>query len=201
MKVLVACECSGRVREAFRTRGHDAWSVDLVPSEQPSPYHVQCDVTEVLADGWDLLIAHPPCQYLALSGIHWNNRIAGRSSHTDAALAFVRTLLMAPIAKIALENPVGVISSRIRKWDQKIQPWEYGHAESKLTCLWLKGLPPLLPTRVLTPTRFQTNGRPQWDNQTPSGQNKLGPSPQRAAERARTYQGIADAMAAQWGTV
>lgn len=194
MRVLIACEFSGVVRDAFRTRGHEAVSCDLVASERPGP-HVIGDVRALLEEGryaWDLLVAHPPCTHLSSSGARYfaEKRRDGRQAE---ALAFVRELLQAPVPRIALENPVGVISTQIRKWDQLLQPWQFGHAESKATCLWLKGLPALVPTHELPRRR-------QWDNQTPSGQNKLGPSPDRARIRSRTYQGIADAMAEQWGT-
>lgn len=198
MRVLVACEFSGIVRDAFLSRGHDAWSCDLLPTERAGN-HLQCDVLSVLSGGWDLMIAHPPCQFLALSGLHWNNRIDGRKEKTALALEFVRCLLNAPIPRIALENPIGAISRHIRKPDQIIQPWQFGHPESKQTALWLNGLPQLLPTNVLTPTRFQTNGRPRWNNQTPTGQNHIGPRVERWKDRSRTYSGIADAMAEQWG--
>lgn len=193
MRVLIACEFSATVREAFRARGHDAVSCDLLPSEKPGP-HIQGDVLKVLADGWDLMVAHPPCTYLAVSGLHWNGRVPGRAKKTEDALKFVRALMNAPIPRIAVENPISVISSRIRKPDQIIQPFEFGHPESKKTCLWLKGLPKLKPTNVLP---LPKSGR--WENQTPSGQNKLGPSPDRWKERSRTYAGIAEAIAAQWG--
>jgi hypothetical protein len=198
MRVLVACEFSGTVRDAFIARGHDAISCDLLPTEVPGP-HYQGDVRDVLADGFDLMVAHPPCTYLASSGLHWNRRIPGRSQLTEESLAFVRTLLEAPIPMIALENPVGCISTRVRKPDQIIQPWQFGHPFSKATCLWLKGLEKLRPTEVLQPDRFQSNGRPQWANQTASGQNRLGPSDDRWKLRSLTYPGIADAMADQWG--
>ncbi len=200
MNVLVACEFSGIVRDAFTVRGHNAWSCDLLPTESPGK-HYQRDVLEILDLGWDLMVAHPPCTYLALAGIHWNNRIPGRKEKTSKALEFVRSLLNAPIPHIALENPVGIISSKIRKPDQMIQPWQFGHPESKKTCLWLKNLPRLVPTNILTPTRFQENGRPRWENQTPTGQNKLGPSVDRWKLRSITYQGLAEAMAAQWGAL
>jgi hypothetical protein len=145
----------------------------------------------VLFEGWDLMIAHPPCTYLASSGLHWNKRVPGRAALTEESLDFVRMLLEADIPKIALENPIGCISSRIRKPDQIIQPWMFGEDASKATCLWLKGLPLLRATEVITKARYA--------NQTPSGQNKLGPSPDRAKERSRTYEGIAKAMAEQWG--
>ena len=203
MRVLVACEFSGVVRDAFRTRGHDAWSCDLLgPDDMPEAfrsqafpnYHYEGDVRAFFDLGWDLLIAHPPCTYLASSGLHWTTRGLRDPRLTEDALAFVRDLLAAPVARIALENPVGCISTRIRKPDQIIQPWQFGHAESKTTCLWLKGLPTLVPTDVLP---VPASGR--WANQTPSGQNRLGPNPKRWAERAKTYQGIAAAMADQWG--
>ena len=190
-RLLVACEYSGRVREAFRKRGWDAWSCDLLPAEDGSPYHMQASVESVLGQGWDMMIAHPPCTHLAVSGARW---FKDKQREQAEALDFVRLLLGAPIPKIALENPVSVISSRIRKPDQIIQPWMFGHPEQKSTCLWLKGLPLLRATDVLP---RPASGR--WANQTPSGQNKLGPSPDRWKERSRTYQGIADAMAEQWG--
>ena len=191
MRVLVGCEFSGVVRDAFRGRGHDAYSCDLLPSD--SPFHIQGNVLPILDLDWDLAIFHPPCTYLCSSGLHWNKRRPERAAETAAALDFVRLLLNAPIDKIALENPVGCISSQIRKPDQIIQPWQFGHPESKATCLWLKNLPVLKHTNILP---LPASGR--WHNQTPSGQNKLGPSPDRWKERAKTYQGIADAMAAQW---
>lgn len=192
MKVLVACEFSGIVSEAFRKRGHDAWSCDFLQTEKPGfRHHIRGDVSDYFDKGWDLMIAHPPCTYLASSGLHWNKRIAGRQEKTEEALEFIQLLLNAPIEKIALENPIGCISSRIRKPDQIIQPWMFGEDASKATCLWLKNLPPLQPTNILKKERY--------GNQTPSGQNKLGPSPERWKERSRTYAGIAAAMAEQWG--
>lgn len=195
MRVLVACEFSGTVREAFIAAGHDAMSCDLLPTEQPGP-HYQGDVRDMLDLGWDLMVAHPPCTYLAVSGLHWNKRRPERALQTEAALAFVRRLLDAPIPRIALENPIGAISTRIRKPDQVIQPWQFGHDASKATCLWLKGLPPLTPTNVLPGGREARRA-----NQTPSGQNKLGPSPDRWKLRSVTYPGIATAMAEQWGGI
>lgn len=179
------------VRDAFRARGHDSWSCDLLPTERPGP-HIRGDVLSALDDGWDLMVAHPPCTDLAVSGARWfpQKRASGAQ---DRSLAFVRALLDAPIPRIALENPVSIISSRIRKPDQIIHPWQFGHPESKTTCLWLKNLPPLVPTDVLP---LPPRGR--WDNQTANGQNRLGPSPTRWAERSRTYEGIAAAMADQW---
>ena len=198
MRILVACEHSGRVRDAFRERGHDAYSCDLMPGEPESVYHLQGDVSERLMDGWELMIAHPPCTYLANCGLHWNGKVVGRQQQTEDALAFVRRLLEAPIRHIAIENPSGCISTRIRRPDQTIHPWQFGHPESKTTCLWLKNLPKLRPTHWLAPERRQANGRPQWENQTPSGQNKIGPSADRWKQRSLTYVGIANAMAAQW---
>ena len=194
LKVLIACEYSGTVREAFRRRGHYALSCDLLPADDNSPNHYRGDVRDVLYDGWDLMIAHPPCTYLAVSGLHWNKRIQGRAEKTEQALDFVRLLLDAPVDRIALENPVSCISTRIRKPDQIIQPWWFGDDASKKTCLWLKNLSPLIETN-----RLEGDDRTRRANQTPSGQNKLGPSKDRWKIRSKTYQGIADAMAEQWG--
>lgn len=199
MRVLIACEFSGVVRRAFAARGHDAVSCDLLPSEDGSLFHIMGDVRDVLGDGWDLMIAHPPCTYLTLAGLHWNNRVPGRREKTLEAVEFVRQLMGAPIERIVIENPVGALSRHIRKPDQIIQPWQFGHSESKQTCLWLKNVAPLRHTNVLTPTRFQANGCARWDNQTATGQNKLGPSPDRWKLRSITYAGIAAAMADQWG--
>lgn len=193
MRILVACEYSGRVRDAFIARGHDAMSCDLLPTDAPGPHH-QGDVRDLLTQQWDLLIAFPPCTYLCSSGLHWNTRVPGRAELTQDALDFVRLLLAAPIERIALENPVGCISTQVRKPDQVIQPWQFGHPESKTTCLWLKNLPPLRPTKVLPKP---ANGR--WANQTASGQNRLPPSEDRWKLRSLTYSGIAQAMADQWG--
>lgn len=191
MKVLVACEYSGIVRDAFIARGHDALSCDFLATESIGP-HYQGDVRDIIDEGWDLMIAFPPCTYLCSSGMHWTTRGLRDPKLTEDALDFVRFLLDAPINKIALENPIGCISTRIRKPDQIINPWQYGHPESKKTCLWLKNLPPLQPTNILT-----KNGK-YWDNQTPSGQNRLGPSSDRWKIRSKTYKGIAEAMAEQW---
>ena len=196
MKVLIACESSGTVRDAFIRAGHDAMSCDILPTEKPGP-HYQGDVRDVLGDGWDLLIGHPPCTYLSVSGMHWTTRGLRDPQLTEDALAFARLLMDAPIARIAIENPVSIISSRIRKPDQIIQPYQFGHDASKKTCLWLKGLPPLRPTAFVDPRIV--GGKPRWANQTDSGQNKLPPSADRWRMRSKTYQGIADAMAAQWG--
>lgn len=190
MKVLVACEFSGIVRDAFIAQGHDAISCDLLPSERGGP-HYQGDVRDLDLTQFDLMIAHPPCTHLAVSGARW---FAGKEKEQEESLDFIRFLLNAPIERIALENPVSIISSRIRKPDQIIQPYQFGHPESKKTCLWLKNLPNLIPTNILP---LPESG--YWSNQTPSGQNRLSPSPNRWKERSRFYSGIANAMAAQWG--
>jgi len=193
MKILIACEYSGRVRDAFIARGHAAMSCDLLPTDAPGP-HYQGDVFDIINDGWDLMVAHPPCTYLCVSGMHWTTRGLRDPQLTEDALDFVRLLMDAPIPRIAIENPVSVISSRIRKPDQIIQPWWFGHDASKKTCLWLKNLPPLKPTDMLP-----GDAKTRRANQTASGQNKLPPSKDRWKLRSATYQGIADAMAAQWG--
>ena len=196
MKVLVACEYSGRVRDAFLAAGHDAMSCDILPTDVSGP-HYQGDVRDIINDGWDLMIAHPPCTYLSVSGMHWTTRGLRDPQLTEDALDFVRLLLDAPIERIALENPVSVISSRIRKPDQIINPYEFGHDASKKTCLWLKNLTPLKATNMIEPRVI--NGRKRWGNQTDSGQNKLAPSADRWKIRSETYEGIAAAMASQWG--
>ena len=180
MRVLVACEYSGIVRDAFADRGHDAMSCDLLPTEKPGPHHLG-DVRDVIHDNWDLMIAHPPCTHLAVSGARW---FKDKQQEQAEALEFVKLLLDAPIPLIALENPVSVISSQIRKPDQIVQPWQYGHGETKATCLWLKGLPPLKPTNVV-------EGREQRVH-------RMAPGPNRWRERSRTFTGIAKAMASQW---
>jgi len=197
VRVLVACEYSGTVRDAFRLRGHDAWSVDLLPDETGSERHYQADALEVIrAEPWDLLIAHPPCTYLCASGLHWNKRVPGREEKTAEALRFVLDLMGADVPRIAIENPVGRIGTAIRPADQYVQPHEFGHDASKRTGLWLKNLPKLQPTQYVAPR--MVNGRPRWANQTDSGQNRLGPSAERWKLRSNTYQGIACAMAEQW---
>jgi len=196
MKVLVACEFSGTMRDAFIARGHDALSCDLLPTEKPGP-HYQGNVLDIIGSGWDLLIAHPPCTYLTSSGLHWNTRRPERAELTNEAVQFVLALASAPIPRICIENPIGCLSTRYRKPDQIIQPWQFGHDASKSTCLWLNGLMPLRPTEMIEPRIV--NGKKRWSNQTDSGQNKLGPSPDRWALRSLTYPGIADAMATQWG--
>lgn len=247
LRVLVACEYSGAVRDAFTGLGHHAWSCDLLPTDKPGLHYqgdvrhlldgwtpvrhqcecdpegdglcllTDCDTSEcpcigptqdeveylenehglfarpVDAPNWDLMVAHPPCTYLCSSGLHWNKRRPERAKQTEEALEFVRLLLDAPIPAIALENPIGCISTRIRPPSQTIQPWQFGHPESKSTCLWLKGIPALVPTDICP--------KPDcgyWENQTPSGQNKLAPSEDRWKIRSATYPGIASAMAQQW---
>ena len=198
MRVLVACEYSGIVRDCFASLGHDAMSCGLLPTEKPGPHH-QGNVLDIISLGWDLMIAHPPCTYLSVSGMHWTVRGLRDPKLTEDALDFVRTLMNAPIKRICIENPVSVISSRIRKSDQVIHPYQFGHDASKSTCLWLKNLPLLKPTQFIEPR--MVNGKKRWGNQTDSGQNKLGPSDTRWKERSKTYEGIALAMAQQWGTI
>ncbi len=183
MKVLVACEFSGVVRRAFRACGHDAWSCDLLPAEDDSPHHLQGDVRRLLGMGWDMMIAHPPCTHLAVSGARW---FSLKRDEQQEALDFVSTLLAAPIPRIAVENPVSIISSRIRKPDQIIQPWQFGHGETKATCLWLKNLPKLVPTSVVEGREARVHRMP--------------PGPDRWKERSRTFDGIAAAMASQWAS-
>lgn len=195
-RALIGCEYSGRIRQAMRKRGIDAWSCDLIESEDGSPYHIVGDVLEHLDDGWDIGIFHPPCTYLAVSGMHWTVRGLRDPQLTEDALDFVRKLMAAPIDRIGLENPISVISSRIRKPDQIVQPWWFGDDASKKTCFWLKNLPPLVPTNKLPGDEKTRRG-----NQTASGQNKLPPSPERWKERSRTYPGIAAAIADQWGSL
>ena len=193
MRVLIACEYSGAVRDAFIRAGHYAASCDLLPSDSPLGDHYQCDVTAILDHDWDLMIAHPPCTHLSVSGARW---FKGKQAKQAAALDFVRQLLDAPIPRIALENPVSIISSRIRKPDQIIQPWMFGHEATKTTCLWLKGLPHLTPTNIVGKgaRHITKSGKslPKWYN--------LPPSADRWKIRSATFQGIADAMAAQWSS-
>ena len=195
MRLLIACEYSGTVRDAFIRRGHDAMSCDLLPTDAPGP-HYQGDVADIINDGWDMMIAHPPCTYLSVSGMHWTARGLRDPKLTEDALAFVQRLMDAPIERIAIENPISVISSRIRKPDQIINPWQFGHDASKRTCLWLKNLPLLVPTEIIEPRIV--NGKKRWANQTDSGQNRLPPSEDRWKIRSETYEGIANAMAKQW---
>lgn len=182
MRVLVACEFSGVVRRAFRALGHDAWSCDLLPAEDGSAHHFQRDVFSIPLHSWDLLICHPPCTHLSVSGARW---FKDKQEEQKEALLFVRLLLDAPVQRIALENPISIISSRIRKPDQIIQPWQFGHGETKATCLWLKGLPKLIPTNVVDGRKARVHRMP--------------PGPDRWKERIRTFEGIAQAMAEQWG--
>lgn len=187
MRVLVACEFSGIVREAFRAYGHDAWSCDLLPTERYGT-HMTGDVREflggVFGKSWDLMIAHPPCTHLAVSGARW---FKDKCKEQEEALEFVRLLLNAPIPRLALENPISIISSRIRKPDQIIQPWQFGHPETKATCLWLKNLPKLVPTNIVEGRAARVHREP--------------PSPDRWKNRSRTLPGIANAMAEQWGGI
>ena len=233
MRVLIGCERSGRIRDAFRKRGHEAFSCDLAECD-PSPYaefHLHCDIRKILGHrmAWDLFIVHPDCTYLCASGLHWNKRRPERESLTMEALAFIETMARAPIERIAIENPRGCIGTRLdlrihgfntKRASQTIQPWQFGDDASKATDLWLKNLPLLRPTRLIAPryvcqecatTTEGTNGecphcgsfkvRERWANQTNSGQNRLGPSEQRAMLRAATYPGIAEAIAEQWGSL
>jgi len=181
MRVLVACEYSGVVRDAFTAIGHSAMSCDLLDTEK-SGLHYKGDVTNILNDGWDLMICHPPCTHLAVSGARWFKE---KQKEQAEALKFVELLLNAPIPQICLENPISIISSRIRKPDQIIHPWQYGHGETKATCLWLKNLPLLKPTNIVEGREARVH--------------KMPPSPNRWKERSRTFQGIADAFAEQWG--
>jgi hypothetical protein len=201
MKILVACEFSGVVRDAFINRGHDAWSCDILPTDIRPERHITGDVLEVIDDGWDMLLAFPPCTHLSGSGCRWaTDHWVKKKSHPDgrywhdgskkreqrkAGAAFFMAMINAPITKIAVENPIGIMSTQYRKPDQIIQPWQFGHGETKATCLWLKGLPLLVPTDIV-------EGREQriW---------KMAPSETRARERSKTYQGIANAMAQRWG--
>jgi hypothetical protein len=183
MKVLIACEYSGAVRDAFINNGHDAMSCDLLPTDVDGP-HYQGDVFDVINDGWDLMIAHPPCTHLAVSGARW---FKDKVEEQAESLEFVRRLMDAPIDRIAIENPISIISSRIRKPEQIIQPWMFGHGETKATCLWLKNLPKLIPTDVVEGREARIH--------------KMSPGPNRWKERSKTYQGVAIAMATQWGAI
>jgi hypothetical protein len=181
VRVLIACEYSGTVRDAFAARGHDAWSCDLLPTERLGN-HIHGDVLQHLHRNWDLMIAHPPCTHLAVSGARW---FKDKQIEQAEALDFVHRLMDAPIPRIALENPISIISSRIRKPDQIIQPWQFGHGETKATCLWLKNLPKLTPTNIVEGREARIH--------------KMPPGPDRWKERSRTFEGIAQAMAEQWG--
>lgn len=221
VRVLVACEESGKVRDAFRARGHDAWSCDLEPCRADPAWHIQGDVRPLLRQRWDLLIAFPPCTYLASSGLHWNHRRPGRAEKTEEALAFVREIDAADIPRRAFENPIGCLSTRWREPDQIIHPWMFGHRESKTTCLWLHNLPLIRGTLIAQPDYYVwPDGAvfdgdeaemdalvradvlvARWANQTASGQNRLSPSPTRQRDRSETYSGVADAFAEQWGAL
>jgi site-specific DNA-cytosine methylase len=191
MKILIACEESQAVTKEFRALGHSAWSCDIEPCSGGHPeWHLQCNVEEILDEQWDMIIAHPPCTHLSVSGARYfaEKRADGRQ---QAAIKFFMMFVHHPCSKICIENPVGIMSSMWRKPDQIIQPWMFGEDASKATCLWLKGLPVLSPTEIIRKERYA--------NQTASGQNKLGPSPERARLRSKTYEGVARAMAEQWG--
>ena len=203
MKILIACEFSGTVREAFRAKGHDAWSCDLLPTEIPSLYHIQDDVLEHLDDGWDMMIAHPPCTYLSNAGIGWFNeekygeKARERKQLRLKAAEFVEALWDAPIERICIENPVGWLNLHFRKPSQTIQPYYFGDTESKRTCLWLKNLPLLKSTHITIPEikgyfmSGKKEGKPIYFVDSIHGRN-------RAIERSRTFPGIAEAMAEQW---
>lgn len=184
MKVLIACEYSGTVRDAFRAKGHTAWSCDIIPCDTGSDYHMQCDVLSVLDYGWDLMIAHPPCTHLSVSGArHFKEKIA--DGRQQEGIDFFMKMVRAPIKRIAVENPISIMSTHYMKPTQIIQPWQYGHGETKATCLWLKGLLPLNPTDIVEGREARIH--------------RLPPSKDRAKLRSKTFQGIADAMAEQWG--
>ena len=203
MKILIACEYSGRVRDAFAARGHDVLSCDFEESEAPGP-HFKGDVLELIGhERFDMMIAFPPCTYLCRSGIQWNSVYPGRTAKTEDAIRFVRELWSAPIKLKALENPVGVLSTRFRQPDQIIQPYQFGENASKATCLWLDGLPQLRPTEFHPPQKRVWKGRvvERWANQLDSGANRVSPGADRWKERSRTYPGVAAAMAAQWSDI
>lgn len=188
MRILIACEFSGIVREAFTKLGHDVTSCDLLPSELPGK-HYQGDVKDILNDGWDMMIAHPPCTYLSVAGLHWNNKVVGRSELTKEGFAFFMTLVNAPIEKIAIENPVGYVNTHYRKADQIINPFQFGHPERKRTCLWLKNLPLLKPTNIVEPEKpafIDRSGKARYFV------DKQPPSKDRWKIRSKTFQGIAE---------
>lgn len=204
MKILIACEYSGVVRDAFIKRGHDATSCDTLPTESDLGPHYQGDVSDILDDGWDLMIAHPPCTYLCSSGLHWNKKRPERAQKTEDALAFVEKLWRSTIPKVAIENPVGCINTRLSFMPkpQYIHPYMFGDDASKKTGLWTRGLGSLTPTDMVEPRIVVTpSGRkyPRWGNQYDCGRDNTPNTPDRAKIRSRTYQGIADAMASQWG--
>lgn len=181
MKILIGCEFSGIVRDAFLDKGHNAISCDLLPTEKPGGPHIHGDISVILNEGWDMMIAHPPCTHLAVSGARW---FKDKLKEQEQALGFVRQLMDAPILRICIENPISIISTRIRKPDQIIQPWQFGHGETKATCLWLKNLPLLKPTKIVDGREARVHSEP--------------PSKDRWKNRSRTCQGIANAMAEQW---
>ena len=197
MKILIACEYSGIVRDCFAVMGHDAMSCDIIDTEVPGPHYIG-DVLDILNDGWDMMIAHPPCTYLCSSGLHWNKRVPGRQELTEEALEFVSALWNAPIEKVCIENPVGCINTRLSFMPkpQYVQPYNFGEDASKKTGLWKRNLPDLIPTEYVEPRIV--NGKNRWSNQTDSGQNALPPSKTRGHDRSKTYFGIAMAMAEQW---
>tara|TARA_Y100000114_G_C11688106_1_gene292138 strand:+ start:146 stop:787 length:642 start_codon:yes stop_codon:yes gene_type:complete len=213
MKILIACESSGVIRDAFRAKGHEAFSCDIIDTGHK--YHICDDVLNILDQGWDMMIAHPPCTYLSVSGMHWTARGLRDPQLTEDALDFVRKLMDAPIEKIVIENPVSVISTRIKKASQYIQPYQFGKDRSKKTGLWLKNLPILEPSKYVEPTRWACCGKwmekdstcnkcdkkpkPRWSNQTQDGADKTPPSKDRWQTRSQTDKGIAEAMADQWG--
>lgn len=196
MKILVACEFSATVKSAFQNKGHEVTSCDLLPCITGENHYVG-NVLDIINQGWDLMIAHPPCTYLSASGMHWTTRGLRDPQLTEDALNFVQRLMDANINKICIENPVGVISTRIKQATQYIQPYEFGEDGSKKTGLWLKNLPKLIGTEYIEPRII--NGKKRWGNQTDSGQNKLGPSEDRWKKRSETFKNIALAMADQWG--
>lgn len=193
--MLVGCEYSGTVRDAFIAAGHEAMSCDLLDTDKPGP-HYKGDLFDVIDDGWDLGIFHPPCTFLSVSGMHWTTRGLRDPQLTEKALEFVRRIMVSKIRRKAIENPVSIISSRLRPPDQIIQPYMFGHDASKATCLWLDNLPPLKPTLYVPPRTV--DGKKRWANQTDSGQNVLPPSEDRWKIRSETFSGIAQAMAEQW---
>ncbi len=197
MKILIACEYSGIVRDCFTVMGHDAMSCDIIDTEVPG-LHYTGDVLDIINDGWDMMIAHPPCTYLCSSGLHWNKRVPGREELTEKALEFVSALWNAPIEKVCIENPVGCINTRLSFMPkpQYVQPYNFGEDASKKTGLWKRNLPDLIPTEYVEPRI--ANGKNRWSNQTDSGQNALPPSKTRGHDRSKTYFGIAMAMAEQW---
>jgi hypothetical protein len=198
--ILVGMEFSGVISESFAKLGHNVWSADFLPKEYEGKqlaHHYQGNVLDIIGEKWDLAIFHPTCQYLCSSGLHWNKRVPGRAEKTEEAVEFVKLLMNLDIPRIAIENPIGILSTRIRKPDQIIQPYMFGHDASKSTCLFLKNLPLLKPTNYIEPRIV--NGKKRWANQTDSGQNRLGPSADRWKLRSITPTGLGEAMAYQWG--